>query len=224
MAKIDKFKKEQIEILEMYFELELTKFSRKKKDIYIEIQKKTKRNLNTIISWVNRYFEKYKEYRNEILEEKNNAIISNYGYLTKKFEKYIFYRFSGMGQEAAKLKAGYSSKTKVANIEKNPKVALSMAILRERLMEDARLGAMANLNALATIREQGIVGVEIIEYTDSSTPDGHFVEKTVRKEKQFLAAVAATKEINSMLGYKMTDELKVDKEKAEKSKQLILIE
>lgn len=220
----DKFKEEQIEILEMYFELELTKFSNKKKDIYTEIQRKTKRNLNTIISWINRHFEKYKKYRAEILEEKNNAVISNYGDLTKKFEKYIFYRFSGIGQEEAKLKAGYSPKTKVANIERNPKVALSMAVLREQLMEDVRYGAMANLNALATIREQGIAGVESIEYIDSSTPDGHFVEKRVRKEKQFLAAVAATKEINSMLGYKMTDELKIEKEKTEKSKQLILIE
>lgn len=223
MSKKD-FKEEHIEVLELYVELEITKFSKKKKDIYSEIQKRTKQNLNTIISWIKRYLESYKEYRAEIIEEEKNAIKGNYGILTKKFEKYIFYRYSGIEQEEAKIKAGYSPKTKVANIERNPKVATSMALLRERLIEDARYGAMANLNALATIREQGLAGVESVEYTDSSTPDGHSVIKTVRKDKQFIAAVAATKEINNMLGFKYLDELKAEKQKKENSKQLVLIE
>ncbi|WP_339072478.1 hypothetical protein [Fusobacterium animalis] len=49
--------------MEIYIELELTKFSNKKKDLYSEIQKRTKHNLNTITSWIRRYLEKYKKIR-----------------------------------------------------------------------------------------------------------------------------------------------------------------
>lgn len=224
MSKKDKFKEEHITVLELYIELEATKFSKKKKDIYIEIQKKTKKNLNTIISWIKRYLESYKEYRTEIIEEENNAIKGNYGSLTKKFEKYIFNRYSGMGQEEAKIKAGYSPKTKVANIERNPKVSASIAILRERFIDDARYGAMANLNVLTTIRDRGVSGIEQVEYIDESGPDGHLIRKSVKKIYPDIAAVAATKEINSMLGFRYLDELKAEKQKKENSKQLVLIE
>lgn len=224
MSKKEKFKEEHIKVLELYIELEITKFSRKKKDLYSEIQRKTKKNLNTIISWIQRYLNDYKEYRAEIIEEENNAIKGNYGGLTKRYEKYIFYRFSGMGREEAKIKAGYSPNTKVANIERNPKVAQSMAILRERLMEDTRYGAITNLNVLATIRDRGVSGIEQVEYTDESGPDGHLIRKSVKKIYPDIAAVAATKEINSMLGYRYLEELKAEKQKEEKAKQLVLIE
>ena len=84
---------------------------------------------------------------------------------------------------------------------------------------------MANLNALATIRERGINGVDIVEYTDASTPDGHEITKTVTKQYQYVAAVAAAKTINDILGYKVSDELKIEEaKKKEKEGQLVLIE
>lgn len=64
------FTDKQLKVLELYVQLEITKFSTKKKNLYSEIQKRTKYNLNTITSWIRRYLEKYKEIRKEIQEEK----------------------------------------------------------------------------------------------------------------------------------------------------------
>ena len=218
------FTDKQLKVLELYVQLEITKFSTKKKNLYSEIQKRTKYNLNTITSWIRRYLEKYKEIRKEIQEEKN-AKISNFEGLTEKQTKYVMFRMCGFSKEEAKLEAGYSEKTKAANIEKNPKIIGTIVELREKLKDDVRYGVMANLNALVTIRDEGIKGVERVEYTDSSTPDGHSIIKTVVKEKQFIASATATRIINEMLGYKLTDELKREEaKKKEKAGQLVLIE
>ena len=217
------FTDKQLKVLELYVQLEITKFSTKKKNLYSEIQKRTKYNLNTITSWIRRYLEKYKEIRKEIQEEKN-AKISNFEGLTEKQTKYVMFRMCGFSKEEAKLEAGYSEKTKAANIEKNPKIIGTLVELREKLKDDVRYGVMANLNALVTIRDEGIKGVERVEYTDSSTPDGHSIIKTVVKEKQFIASATATRIINEMLGYKLTDELKLEEaKKKEKAGQLVLI-
>ncbi len=222
--KKEKFTDKQLKVLELYIQLEITKFSTKKKNLYSEIQKRTKYNLNTITSWIRRYLENYKEIRKEIQEEKN-AKISNFEGLTEKQTKYLMFRMCGFSKEEAKLEAGYSEKTKAANIEKNPKIIGTLVELREKLKDDVRYGVMANLNALVTIRDDGIKGVETVEYTDSSTPDGHSIIKTVRKEKQFIASATATRIINEMLGYKLTDELKLEEaKKKEKAGQLVLIE
>ena len=218
------FTDKQLKVLELYVQLEITKFSTKKKNLYSEIQKRTKYNLNTITSWIRRYLEKYKEIRKEIQEEKN-AKISNFEGLTEKQTKYVMFRMCGFSKEEAKLEAGYSEKTKAANIEKNPKIIGTLVELREKLKDDVRYGVMANLNALVTIRDEGIKGVERVEYTDSSTPDGHSIIKTVVKEKQFIASATATRIINEMLGYRLTDELKLEEaKKKEKAGQLVLIE
>ena len=218
------FTDKQLKVLELYVQLEITKFSTKKKNLYSEIQKRTKYNLNTITSWIRRYLEKYKEIRKEVQEEKN-AKISNFEGLTEKQTKYVMFRMCGFSKEEAKLEAGYSEKTKAANIEKNPKIIGTIVELREKLKDDVRYGVMANLNALVTIRDEGIKGVERVEYTDSSTPDGHSIIKTVVKEKQFIASATATRIINEMLGYKLTDELKLEEaKKKEKAGQLVLIE
>ena len=222
--KKEKFTDKQLKVLELYIQLEITKFSTKKKNLYSEIQKRTKYNLNTITSWIRRYLENYKEIRKEIQEEKN-AKISNFEGLTEKQTKYVMFRMCGFSKEEAKLEAGYSEKTKAANIEKNPKIIGTLVELREKLKDDIRYGVMANLNALVTIRDEGIKGVERVEYTDSSTPDGHSIIKTVVKEKQFIASATATRIINEMLGYRLTDELKLEEaKKKEKAGQLVLIE
>ena len=168
MSKSDNFNEKQLKVLEIYVELELIKFSKKKKDFYDEIQKRTKYNKNTIISWINKYLVKYKEIRAEIVE-KQNAKICNFEGLTEKQTKYVIYRMSGIGKEEAKVKA-------------------------------TRLNKILN---------NAIEGVDIIEYIDESSPDGHTVSKRVRKDKPLLAGVAAARELNSMLGYRATDEAKL---------------
>lgn len=208
MSKSDNFNEKQLKVLEIYVELELIKFSKKKKDFYDEIQKRTKYNKNTIISWINRYLVKYKEIRAEIVE-KQNAKICNFEGLTEKQTKYVIYRMSGIGKEEAKEKAGYSEKTKAANIERSPKVATKITELREILFQDTQLGILSIATRLNKILNSAIEGVDIIEYIDESSPDGHTVSKRVRKEKPLLAGVAAARELNSMLGYRVTDEAKL---------------
>ena len=208
MSKSDNFNEKQLKVLEIYVELELIKFSKKKKDFYDEIQKRTKYNKNTIISWINRYLVKYKEIRAEIVE-KQNAKICNFEGLTEKQTKYVIYRMSGIGKEEAKEKAGYSEKTKAANIERSPKVATKITELREILFQDTELGAFSIASKLGKVINMAMEGAEVVEYVDESGPDGHTINKRVRKDKPLIAAVGAAREINLMLGYRVVDEAKL---------------
>lgn len=224
MNKSKNFKEEQLIVLELYIKLETTKFSTKKKELYDEIQRKTKYNRNTIISWIKRYLAEYKEIRKEI-SEKQNKKICNFEGLTEKQTNYVICRMSGISKEEAKEKAGYSDKTKAANIEKSPKVATKIAELREILFQDTELGMLSIANRLNKILNDSINGVEIVEYIEEVGPEGTMTTKKVRKDKQLLAGVAAARELNSMLGYKATDELKLEEaKKKEKEKQLVLLE
>ena len=224
MNKSENFKEEQLIVLELYIKLETTKFSTKKKDLYDEIQRKTKYNRNTIISWIKRYLAEYKEIRKEI-SEKQNKKICNFEGLTEKQTNYVICRMSGISKEEAKEKAGYSDKTKAANIEKSPKVATKIAELREILFQDTELGMLSIANRLNQILNDSINGVEIVEYIEEVGPEGTTTTKKKRKDKQLLAGVAAARELNSMLGYKATDELKLEEaKKKEKEKQLVLLE
>ena len=224
MNKSENFKEEQLIVLELYIKLEATKFSTKKKDLYDEIQRKTKYNRNTIISWIKRYLAEYKEIRKEI-SEKQNKKICNFKGLTEKQTNYVICRMSGISKEEAKEKAGYSDKTKAANIEKSPKVATKIAELREILFQDTELGMLSIANRLNKILNDSINGVEIVEYIEEVGPEGTTTTKKKRKDKQLLAGVAAARELNSMLGYKATDELKLEEaKKKEKEKQPVLLE
>ena len=224
MNKSENFKEEQLIVLELYIKLETTKFSTKKKDLYDEIQRKTKYNRNTIISWIKRYLAEYKEIRKEI-SEKQNKKICNFEGLTEKQTNYVIHRMSGFSKEEAKEKAGYSDKTKAANIEKSPKVTTKIAELREILFQDTELGMLSIANRLNKILNDSINGVEIVEYIEEVGPEGTTTTKKKRKDKQLLAGVAAARELNSMLGYKATDELKLEEaKKKEKEKQLVLLE
>lgn len=224
MNKSENFKEEQLIVLELYIKLEATKFSTKKKELYDEIQRKTKYNRNTIISWIKRYLAEYKEIRKEI-SEKQNKKICNFEGLTEKQTNYVICRMSGISKEEAKEKAGYSDKTKAANIEKSPKVATKIAELREILFQDTELGMLSIANRLNKILNDSINGVEIVEYIEEVGPEGTTTTKKKRKDKQLLAGVAAARELNSMLGYKATDELKLEEaKKKEKEKQLVLLE
>lgn len=224
MNKSENFKEEQLIVLELYIKLETTKFSTKKKDLYNEIQRKTKYNRSTIISWIKRYLTEYKEIRKEI-SEKQNKKICNFEGLTEKQTNYVIYRMSGFSKEEAKEKAGYSDKTKAANIEKSPKVATKIAELREILFQDTELGMLSIANRLNKILNDSINGVEIVEYIEEVGPEGTTTTKKKRKDKRLLAGVAAARELNSMLGYKATDELKLEEaKKKEKEKQLVLLE
>ena len=74
MSKSDNFNEKQLKVLEIYVELELIKFSKKKKDFYDEIQKRTKYNKNTIISWINRILVNRKKSEQKKVKNKKEKI------------------------------------------------------------------------------------------------------------------------------------------------------
>ncbi|WP_338996348.1 hypothetical protein LC565_08305 [Fusobacterium animalis] len=141
--------------------------------------------------------------------KKQNAKICNFEGLTEKQTKYVIYRMSGIGKEEAKVKAGYSEKTKTANIERSPKIAKTMLELREVLFQDTELGAFSIASKLGKVINMAMEGAEVVEYVDESGPDGHTINKRVRKDKPLIAAVGAAREINLMLGYRVVDEAKL---------------
>ena len=208
MKNIDKFTETQLKVLELFEELQLIKFSKKKKDIYEEIQKRMKLNKNTIISWINRYYSEYIQVKKEITEEKN-AKLCNFEGLTEKQTKYVILRMHGISKEKAKLEAGYSETTKAANIERSPKLMTKMTELREALFLDTELGAYSIVVKLTKIMKDAVDGTEVVEVINESGPDGQKVTRRVRREKPHLAGVAAARELNSMLGYRVVDEVKL---------------
>lgn len=208
MKNIDKFTETQLKVLELFEELQLIKFSKKKKDIYEEIQKRMKLNKNTIISWINRYYSEYIQVKKEITEEKN-AKLCNFEGLTEKQTKYVILRMHGISKEKAKLEAGYSETTKAANIERSPKLMTKMTELREALFLDTELGAYSIVVKLTKIMKDAVDGTEVVEVINESGPDGQKVTRRVRREKPHLAGVAAARELNSMLGYRVAEEVKL---------------
>lgn len=198
----------QIQVLELYIQLEYTKFGKTKKEKYQEIHRTTKIAINTIISWIRRYLEEYREIREEI-ECKKYAKICDFEGLTEKQTKYILLRLSGIGKEEAKREAGYSSKTKAANIEQSPRVARSILALREDLIADTKMGAMQIIREHWKTVEEVNKKIEEIEYIDTVGPDGHSIEKAVRKTKPLPAKTQALNSIARMLGFTVADELKI---------------
>lgn len=205
--------KEKLHALHIYLVLEQNKTFKTKKKRYQEVAKRLKKPENTIISWVRRYLEDYKKYLAE-LEIKINAGISNFEGLTEKQTKYIIARLYGKSKEGAKAQAGYSEKTKAADIEKHPAVKAKLNQLREKLFEDSKLGAevIANeLKEIATLGKNGIQITETIYQESNSQKDGRTTTKQVRQKREYnlAAATAANKALNDMLGYNWKDEQKL---------------
>lgn len=198
----------QIQVLELYIQLEHMKFGKTKKAKYQEIHRTTKIATNTIISWIRRYLEEYREIREEI-KCKKYAKICDFKGLTEKESKYILFRLSGFGKEESKIKAGYSAKTKAANIERSPRVARSMLALREDLIADTKMGAMQIIKEHWSTVEEVNKKIEEIEYIDTVGPDGHSIEKAVRKTKPLTAKTQALNSIARILGFTVADELKI---------------
>ena len=189
---IAELSKEHIDALFLYSQLLAVRFGKTKKDKYQEIAKRMKKSEYTVKTWINKYFEKYQEYVSEIISQKDLKRLNLEG-LTEKQTKYVTARLNGKSAEEAKIIAGYSEKTKG--------VALTMAALREELIEDTKLGARAILNELKDIKHRAKEGVKIVEYIDEVNPDGKLVRKHIKEVKSFAAEMAAVREINKMLGY-----------------------
>lgn len=212
MNVIERLDKEKLEILYLYQQLETSKFGKTKKSKYEEIVKRTKKNINTVKSWIDRYYKPYKKYLEEI-ETEENAKICNMEGLTQKQTTYIIARMNGFETQEAKEMAGYSVNTKAADIEKNPKVLNKMELLREKLFDDTKLGAEVIANRLAEIMKLGEEGIEITEteYHDETNPDGRRVYKTARKKTihNLAASTSAARLIADMLGYNYVAEQKL---------------
>lgn len=202
--------KQKLDALQLFAQLEHNKFGKTKKEKYREIAKRMKIPENTIISWVQRYYKKYLEYIAE-LQEIANAQICNFEGLTEKQTAYVIARLNGNSPEQAKEIAGYSKKTKAADIEKNPRVANKLQLLREKLIEDSKVGAEAIINDLLEIAKLGKDGIEVVEtiyHDESNATLGRITSKSVKKKviKDLAASNRAYAEIGRILGYDYLEE------------------
>ena len=207
----DNFNVDVVEVLELWTQLNNAKFGKTKKDKYSAIDPRTKKSENTIISWIRRYYEDYINFLEEIKQEKY-AKICNFEGLTEMRTKYVMYRSFGFSKEEAKKEAGFSEKTKAADLERDPKIKGIMEQLQEQLREDTKIGAQAIINRLSDISYKAENGVEYTEteYHDETNPDGRKIYKKATKRKiySFPAAVSALQNITKMLGYDLMAELK----------------
>lgn len=207
----DNFNVDVVEVLELWTQLNNAKFGKTKKDKYREIASRTKKSENTIISWIRRYYEDYINFLEEIKQEKY-AKICNFEGLTEMRTKYVMYRSFGFSKEEAKKEAGFSEKTKAADLERDPKIKGIMEQLQEQLREDTKIGAQAIINRLSDISYKAENGVEYTEteYHDETNPDGRKIYKKATKRKiySFPAAVSALQNITKMLGYDLMAELR----------------
>lgn len=205
--------KQKLAALQLYAQLVNSKFGKTKKAKYKEVANRLKIAENTIISWIRRYYEKYLQSIDEIqLEE--NAKICNFEGLTEKQTAYVIARLNGNSPEQAKEIAGYSKNTKAADIEKNRKVASKLQLLREKLIEDSKLGAEAIVNNLYEIHQMGKKGVEVTEtiyHDESNATLGRITSKAVKRKLvvDLAAANRALAEINKVLGYDYFEEQKL---------------
>ncbi|WP_294658462.1 helix-turn-helix domain-containing protein [uncultured Fusobacterium sp.] len=210
---ISELDKQKLAALQLYAQLVNSKFGKTKKEKYREVANRLKIAENTIISWIRRYYENYLEYIDEIQEEEN-AKICNFEGLTEKQTAYVIARLYGNSKEKAKEIAGYSKNTKAADIEKNKKVASKLQLLREKLIEDSKLGAEAIVNNLYEIHEMGKKGVEVTEtiyHDESNATLGRITSKAVKRKVviDLAAANRALAEINKVLGYDYFEEQKL---------------
>lgn len=210
---ISELDKQKLAALQLYAQLVNSKFGKTKKEKYREIANRLKIAENTIISWIRRYYKNYLEYIEEIQEEEN-AKICNFEGLTEKQTAYVIARLYGNSKEKAKEIAGYSKNTKAADIEKNKKVASKLQLLREKLIEDSKLGAEAIVNSLYEIHEMGKKGVEVTEtiyHDESNATLGRITSKAVKRKVviDLAAANRALAEINKVLGYDYFEEQKL---------------
>ena len=134
--------------------------------------------------------------------------------MTEKQTAYVIARLYGNSKEKAKEIAGYSKNTKAVDIEKNKKVASKLQLLREKLIEDSKLGAEAIVNNLYEIHEMGKKGVEVTEtiyHDESNAKLGRITSRAVKKKVviDLAAANRALAEINKVLGYDYFEEQKL---------------
>lgn len=213
---IAELSKEHISALSIYSQLVASRFGKTKKAKYQEIARRLNISEYTIKNWIIKYHSDYQLYLSEVVQKKDLKSF-NFEGLTEKQTKYIQLRMNGKSAEESKTLAGYSEKTKVDTIEKTKGVAMTIAALRERLIEDTKLGAEAVLNSLVDIRQRAKEGTKVVEYVDEVNPDGRVVRKIIKEQKSFAAELAATKEIREMLGYDYFDEQKLKKESPSKT-------
>lgn len=196
---VEELNKDQLAVLFLYEQLVVNKFGKNKREKYIEIAKRMKILENTVKAWIYKYYEKYIEYKQEVVNEKDAKRYRLEG-LTEMQARYVRLRVNGYGKEEAKIEAGYSEKTKAANIEAGKKISTYLSELREELIEDTKLGARAMINDLAEIQARARDGVTETEYTDETNPDGRVVRKVARTKKSFAAELTTIKLRKEILG------------------------
>ncbi len=221
MAKeIKHLKKEQLESLGLYHQFEQGNNFKTKKAKYEEIGSRLKQKPNTVRMWINRWYETYLEYLEEV--KKQEKLQKNYSLqgLTKKQTAYIFARISGKSQTEAKLIAGYSSNTEASKIENNPKVLKSMAELSEELLNDMKLGPRAILDDMFDLRRRAQVGVEEVEIQETHSEGKKSHIRKIHKKKYLNIELAVNSKVLDLHALKAKSEIK-EKELKQRNKEFL---
>ncbi|WP_211492936.1 MULTISPECIES: terminase small subunit [unclassified Fusobacterium] len=212
MLKVSELEGTKQQALLLFIQLRESKFGKTKKAKIEEIAKRIHKPYKTIDTWIRKYLKNFEEYLSEIVDKKTLKVLDFKG-LTEKESKYVSARICGYSKKDALLYAGYSNKTKAADIEKRPKIQALMVELRNNLKEDVKLSASVVINRLSDIADKSMQGIEYteIEEHDEVNPDG--IKKYTKKNKKIVvspaAAVSALGTISKMLGYDTALELDV---------------
>ena len=198
--KIEKLSEEQFNTLALYEGLLLKRIGKTKKEKYELISKELKIKVETIKTWITRYYKSYMSYREEIVEKDSKRL--NLEGLTELEARYVRARLSGFGKEEAKSYAGYSETTKAADIEKQSKISKTLEEIRSEFINDEKFGVEVTVKAIDDIQRRAKkYDREVVDKTVIPMSDGKTVSRTITNTNAFMAELGAIKLKASILGY-----------------------
>lgn len=204
MSNIEKLTGDQLKVLMIYEEMDLSKTPKTKVERYKLIGERLAIPQTTVRTWITRYYENYLNFKKELPKktQKKNSKKLNLEGLTELELKYLKARLCGFSKEEAKNQAGYSENTKAADIEKQPNLARTLEEIRKDFLIDEKYGVEAIIQEIDRVQ----VKAEEYKVEDTTTQsfvtsDGKKVVRTLRKVNEFGIELAAIKLKASILGY-----------------------
>ncbi|MGL5277517.1 MAG: hypothetical protein ACRC8M_00345 [Cetobacterium sp.] len=204
MSSVEKLTDNQLKVLFVYEEMDLSKTPKTKTERYKLIGTQLGVPQATVRTWVTRYYENYLNFKKELPKktQKKNSKKLNLEGLTELELKYLKARLCGFSKDEAKDQAGYSENTKAADIEKQPNLAKTLEEIRKEFLIDERYGIEAIVEEIKRVKARA----EEYKAEDATTQsfvtsDGKKVVRTIRKTNMFHIELAAMKLITSIFGY-----------------------
>ena len=204
MSSVEKLTDNQLKVLFVYEEMDLSKTPKTKTERYKLIGTQLEVPHTTVRTWVTRYYESYLNFKKELPKktQKKNSKKLNLEGLTELELKYLKARLCGFSKDEAKDQAGYSEKTKAADIEKQPNIAKTLEEIRKEFLIDKKYGVEAIVKEIDRVQTRA-EEYKVEDTTTQSfiTSDGKKVVRTLRKTNEFGIELAAIKLKASIFGY-----------------------